>query len=147
MNSYLRDRIDVDYPSCCSPETGLLTGVCPNRVSLPSKTILLFEGLPLTYGWEGIGYYVYIYRCCNWTGAKGYDPLLTSPYVADAGRPWHGRLSNYVYCDGHLKARSPGLKTKGQYSTHKEMYEWYVDKGKFESDVWPNCAKQRVPYE
>lgn len=152
MNSYLRDMVDVEYPTCCSLEKGLLTGISPNRIAIPGKTVLLFEGLPLTYGWESIGYYIYIYRCCNWTGVKGYNPELRSSFISDAGSPWHGRVSNYVYCDGHLRARPPGrcfVKPSGptDLSTHNEMYEWYVDKAKFETQVWPTHAKLGVPYE
>lgn len=127
MNSYLREPADVEYPTC----TRILKGIRTSNVPRSNETILLFEGLPLTYGWESVGYYVYIYRCCNWTGVKGYDPQLTSPYVIDAGRPWHGRYNNYIYADGHVRTRPPGLKFSGTLSTHKEMYDWYVDKGKF----------------
>ena len=144
MNSYLRDRIDVEYPSCCSLEKGCLTGIRPNRLSEPSRTILLFEGIPLTVKWESLDYYVYIYRCCNWTGAKGYYAKLA--YTIDPAHPWHGRFNNYLYTDGHLAARPPGRKTSALYSTHKEMYEWYVDKAGFEKR-WANNDYLYAPYE
>ena len=144
MNSYLREPADKEYPGC----TSVFKGIRTSNIQRMSETILLFEGLPLTYGWESIGYYVYIYRCCNWTGVKGYDPQsVSNQYISDPGRPWHGRFNNYLYTDGHLRARTPGRKTRGVLSTHKEMYEWYVDKARFETDLWPGWAGQGVPYE
>jgi prepilin-type N-terminal cleavage/methylation domain-containing protein len=145
MNSYLRKWTDVEYPGCCGLDKDLLTGVCGNQVSNPSRTILLFEGLPLTWGWEGSGYYIYIYRCCNWTGVKGFYPKLA--YTIDPASPWHRKCNNYLYADCHLTARRPGRKTSGELSTYKEMYEWYVDKARFESKLWPQYSKQGAPRE
>ena len=149
MNSYLREPADVEYDynddrkGCNS----ILKGIRTSNIPKMNGTVLLFEGLPLTCGWENTGYYVYIYRCCNWTGAKGYDPKLTSPYVIGAGRPWHGKMNNYIYADGHLVTRQPGRKTAGVLSTHREMLDWYVDKQRFETKLWPTWAKQGVPLE
>jgi prepilin-type processing-associated H-X9-DG protein len=145
MNSYLRDRIDVEYPSSSTLEKGCLTGIRPSRLSEPSRTILLFEGLPLTFAWEGDPYYVYIYRCCNWRGVKGYYSKVL--HTIDPGSPWHGRFNNYLYADGHLRARTPGKYYPPDLSTHKEMYEWYVDKAYFER-VWVTKGWYRnAPYE
>ena len=142
MNSYLREPADCEFPGC----TGLFKGIRTSNIPKMNRTILLFEGLPLVPGWdERHPYYVYIYRCCNWTGVKGYYQKLT--YTIDPARPWHGKRNNYVYTDGHLSARPPGRKTIGELSTHKEMYEWYVDKGRFETKLWPVWAKQGAPYE
>jgi prepilin-type processing-associated H-X9-DG protein len=150
MNSYLRDPADVEYDynhdgvGCVT----ILKGIRPSNIQRMSETVLLFEGLPLKCGWENISYYVYIYRCCNWTGTKGYNPQARSDnYVSDPGTAWHGLYNNYLYCDGHLRARTPGTKTRGVLSTHKEMYEWYVDKVRFETQLWPAWARQGVPYE
>ncbi len=139
MNSYLREPADVEYYSCTSIRSGIRV---PN-ISRSNDTILLFEGLPLTIGWEDLGYYVYIYRCCNWTGVKGY--YSECKYTIDPAHPWHGKFNNYLYCDGHVEARAPGKYYPPGVSTHKEMYEWYVDKAKFER----NWAKgyYRAPYE
>jgi prepilin-type processing-associated H-X9-DG protein len=147
MNSYLRNRIDIEYPTCCNPDKDLMTGIRASSIPEMDRTILLFEGLPLRVEWEGDPDYVYIYRCCNWTGVKGYSPLLYPMYTIDPGRPWHGRVSNYVYTDGHLAARPPGSRTVGKLSTHKEMYEWYVDKDIFETVKWPVYARAGAAYE
>lgn len=140
MNSYLREPADTEYPTC----THVLKGVRTTNIQRLSETILLFEGLPLTIGWEANGYYIYIYRCCNWTGVKGYYPKLA--YTIDPANPWHGRFNNYLYSDGHLQARRPGRKTTGELSTYKEMHEWYVDKAQFER-LWATKWSKIAPYE
>jgi prepilin-type processing-associated H-X9-DG protein len=133
MNSYLRQdplgRTDIEYPSCIN----YISGVKISKIDEPRKTILLFEGLPLTYGWENVGYYIYIYRCCNWTGVRGFSPLGVACTV-DADKPWHGPLNNYLYCDGHIVARKPGRGTTTVLSTYSEMYQWYVSKATFEEN-------------
>lgn len=140
MNSYLREPADVEYYTC----TSILKGIRTPNIQQMSRTILLFEGLPLTVEWEKLGYYVYIYRCCNWTGVKGYYPKLA--YTIDPANPWHGRFNNYLYTDGHLRARPPGTKPRNIYCSHKEMYEWYVDKVKFEQR-WARGDYPYAPYE
>jgi len=131
MNSYLRQPCDVEYirgsPASC---TNIIKGIDSNRIPQPNRTILLFEGVPLTVGWENNEDYVYIYRCCNWTGVRGYYDKLA--YTIDPGRPWHGRRNNYLYSDGHLVSRPPGKYYPPGLSTYKEMYEWYVDKAHYE---------------
>lgn len=127
MNSYLREPPDLEYPTCTSEY--FQKSINTSRINLPSRTILLFEGLPLTVGWENNGYYVYIYRCCNWTGVRGYYDKLA--YTISPGEPWHGKLNNYLYCDGHIVCRPPGKKVGASYSSYKEMSEWYVDKAYF----------------
>lgn len=141
MNSYLREPADVEYAAC----TSIIKGIRISNVSNMSKTILVFEGLPLTVGWEKDDYYIYIYRCCNWTGVKGFYPKLA--YTIDPAHPWHGRFNNYLYTDGHLQARSPGRKTVGVLSTYKEMYEWYASKARFETEKWPVFARAGAPRE
>jgi len=144
MNSYLREPADREYPNC----TSVLKGIRSSNIARMSNTILVFEGLPLRVGWENDPDYIYIYRCCNWTGAKGYSVLIYPRYTFDPGKPWHGQYNNYLYCDGHLHARPPGRYVGvNRLSTHKEMYEWYVDKGRFESQLWPLWHKQGAPYE
>lgn len=148
MNSYLREPADVEYDynhdgmGC----TRILKGIRTPNIPKASATVLLFEGLPLKWGWENDADYIYIYRCCNWTGAKGYSAVIYRQHTMDPGSPWHGRFNNYVYCDGHLKARPPGKYYAPYLSTHKEMYEWYVDKGKLEEN-WTRDWHRRAPYE
>lgn len=140
MNSYLREPADKEYSTC----TSILKGIRVSDIGQSSKTILIFEGLPLTYAWENDPYYVYIYRCCNWTGVKGYYSKVL--HTIDPGSPWHGKYSNYLYCDGHLQARRPGRKTTGDLSTYKEMRQWYVDKAQFER-LWAAKWSKLAPYE
>ena len=147
MNSYLREPADVEYPTC----VGITRGIRTSNISQMNRTVLLFEGLPLIPVWKDLPpcdtrtFYVYIYRCCNWSGVKGYYPSLA--YTIDPSHPWHGTKSNYIYADGHLCTRRPGRKTVGTLSTYKEMREWYVDKGKFEAITWPKNRLAGAPYE
>lgn len=127
MNSYLRYVPDIEYPYSIVLDKRLMRGISMYRIQVPSKTILLFEGLPLMAGWENSADYIYIYRCCNWTGVKGYSDKVYSDSF-QPGRPWHGKNNNYLYCDGHVVARPPGLRSFAMLSTYKEMSEWYVDK-------------------
>lgn len=145
MNSYLRDPGDVEYDPAGGGCTRIIAGIRTTNITKMSETILVFEGLPLTVGWENDGYYIYIYRCCNWTGVKGYYPKLK--YTIDPANPWHGKFNNYLYADGHLQARTPGRKTVGDLSTYKEMYQWYVDKALFVNKKWPAYKRAGAPLE
>jgi len=145
MNSYLREPADVEYTGYPGDCRSILKGIRVQNIPEERNTILMFEGVPLTVGWENDPYFIYIYRCCNWTRVRGYYPNIQ--HTIDPGIPWHGKFNNYVYCDGHIKTRRPGRKTRGEWSTHNEMYEWYVSKARFETDLWPTQAKQGVPYE
>lgn len=139
MNSYLREakngRCDIEYPTCINFLSGIRTG----RLLQPQRTILLFEGLPLVWGWENGRTDLYIYRCCNWTGVRGYYDKVAR--TVDPGKAWHGRVNDYLYCDGHIVARPPGATVKNGYnmpncnlSTYQEMYEWYADKTIFQAN-------------
>lgn len=143
MNSYLREPHDIEYPSCTSVMKGIRTSSIPKM----GATILIFEGLPLKVGWESNAEYIYIYRCCNWSGVKGYSALVYPTHTIDPGNPWHRRVSNYVYADGHIAARRPGARSVAKLSTHKEMYDWYVDKNAFESVTWPKFKLMGAPFE
>lgn len=144
MNSYLREPADIDYPSCVS----ILRGIKVDTVAKPSRTILLFEGIPRSGPYQNTAYsedqVYYIYRCANWTWARGYPKKLS--HTIDPDRPWHGKKNNYLYCDGHVVARPPGPKTSGTYSSYKEMYEWYVDKDYYEA-VYKQTIWRFVPRE
>ena len=137
MNSYLRTCrsssnpglvvADMEYPGC----VGYLCGINVSRIREPRATILLFEGIPRTREFEDVAYsedqIFYIYRCANWTWVRGYPDKVG--HTIQPEKPWHGRFNNYLYCDGHVIARTPGRKTTGSLSIYSEMYEWYVDKG------------------
>jgi prepilin-type N-terminal cleavage/methylation domain-containing protein/prepilin-type processing-associated H-X9-DG protein len=123
MNSYLRTPIDKEFTE---NSIWILRGVDVCRLTRSAKTVLLYEGRYLAD--DSNENLTYIYRCANWGCVAGYGEK-----VVKTDRPWHGRLNNYLYCDGHVVTRRPGLYTTGDLSTYSEMYEWYVDKAYFES--------------
>lgn len=135
MNSYLRTPpgppADWEYPAC----TSVLKGVQIYRIAQPGETILLYEGVPRSNEYSDKAYsedqVYYIYRCANWTWARGYYPKIT--YTIEPGKPWHGQRNNYLYCDMHVVARPPGRRTTASLSTYSEMRQWYVDKVHFET--------------
>lgn len=139
MNSYLRDPADVEYPTC----VGILRGVKVDRITKPSRTVLLYEGVPRSAAYQNTAYsedqVYYIYRCANWSWARGYASKIT--HTINPGKPWHGKKNNYLYCDGHVVARAPGAKTSGMLSSYPEMYEWYVDKAYYEEIYEKNWAR------
>ncbi len=134
MNGYLRTPWDHEY------EEGntILCGINADRIQSSSKTILLYEGAlldkPYKFSLD------YIYRCANWTWVQGYSNRPGS------SQPWHGRFNNYLYCDGHVVARKPGKAIAG-LSTGSEMYQWYVDKNYFMSDLWAKNWSRTAPWE
>ncbi len=126
MNSYLRTPADAEYPTCI----GLLRGINICRIRETHRTILLFEGVPRSGKYVDAAYsedqVFYIYRCANWTWVRGY--YSKTRYTIEPGKPWHGRVNNYLYCDGHVTAREPYTYQGKQRASFDEEYEWYVDK-------------------
>ncbi len=135
MNSYLRDpfadakgRIidgldwDKEYPGCVV----ILTGIKPSDIEVPARTILLFEGVRLIHGVEDK--YEYIYRCADWRYVRGFSAKIDPGMDENNDIPWHGKVNNYLYCDGHLEARKPGTPKYGQLPDFDEFFEWYVKK-------------------
>lgn len=103
---------------------------CPeNLMDSPRRTILLYEGIPVTPAWN----YAedYIYRCGDWTCVRGYY-LETRKYnnTRDSWLAWHGIRSNYLYCDGHVACRIPCKMKVPEYlnTTPDEVVEWKVKK-------------------
>ncbi len=125
MNSYLRTPADVEYKTCCEPY--YQRGICTNKIMIPKKTILLYEGQQADDSDKNLDY---IYRCANWSCVSGYSEKRSTLTKDDI--PRHGKYNNYLYCDGHVVSRPPGLWTYATLSTYSEMYEWYVDKGAYE---------------
>ena len=121
MNSYLRDPKDIDYPAC----TGILRGIRESDIPHPGRTILLYEGLPEIVN----GKIDYIKRCANWIWIRGWYPKPVPTKYFRADRPWHGRFNNYLYCDGHVRARVPEryTDTPNHFPPLDEKNEWYVD--------------------
>lgn len=102
MNSYLRNPPDVDYPSSCSIFKG-----CPEVfIEDTRRTILLYEGMPVTQMWpEGMDY---IYRCGNWTCVRGWYTLkMPCLHTLNSWKPWHQGQNNYLYIDGHVRSFKP----------------------------------------
>lgn len=137
MNSYLRTPPDKEYPGSLS----FLSGINWCKIPSPGHTILLFEGMPLTDAQRET--LDYLYRCANWTKVRGFQGNVA--FTIDPGTPWHGKINNYLYCDGHVVARRPGRWTLAELSTGSEMYQWYVDKGKFMA-TYHKCWST-VPWE
>ncbi|MDO8684207.1 MAG: prepilin-type N-terminal cleavage/methylation domain-containing protein [Armatimonadota bacterium] len=137
MNSFLRKPSDVFYPGCVS----ILTPIRQDAVPSPRRTILLYEGTQITIAvatkpettYPGI----YVYRCGDWTEVRGWYPKNPNGSI-DADKPWHNNVNNYLYCDGHVKARPPG-KHRSDVSPNvswEEAGEWFVDKYKYRY-MWP----------
>ncbi|MCE5313860.1 MAG: type II secretion system protein [Armatimonadota bacterium] len=124
MNSYLRTPADIEYPTC----TSYIRGVDICKLTRPGKTILLYEGRYIAN--DSDKNLDYIYRCANWQYVSGYAQNTRLATVSD--KPFHERLNNYLYCDGHVAARAPGLWFISSLSTYSEMYEWYVNKAAYE---------------
>ncbi|MHB9038373.1 MAG: type II secretion system protein [Armatimonadota bacterium] len=139
MNSYLRTPVDQEFTA---NSTWILKGVDVCRISRPAKTMLLYEGRYTYKGHNSVddsdNKLDYIYRCANWEYVRGYAQDVRPNDPAD--RPWHGRINNYLYCDGHIVARPPGRWITAKYSTYSEMYEWYVDKAQYERMFTKNIA-------
>lgn len=138
MNSYLRGIPDVEYPLCLN----ILNGIESGRIPAPGKTILLFEGMPLTDAYrENLDY---LYRCANWSRTRGFTDRVA--FTIEPGKPWHGRVNNYLYCDGHVQARPPGKYMGGNsLSSGSEMFQWYVNKGDY-MDRYKRLYARTVPW-
>jgi len=136
MNSFLRRPADVAYPSCVSIRAPIRQDAIPK----PRRTILLYEGIQVTIPLPEIKpeyvhrLGVYVYRCGDWTEVRGW---FTAPAkgMLSAHVPMHeaSGTNNYLYCDGHVKARPPGtlLVRMSPNVTWKEAEEWFVDKEKY----------------
>ena len=141
MNSYLREPPDIHYPTCVP----ILRGINIGSILEPHRTILLYEGLMLTTGWENTTLYEYIYRCANWQFVRGYSQSYKHfAKTVLSEKPWHISVNNYLYCDGHIVARKPGYCTVGELSTYREMYQWYVSKKKFRYD-YATIYSRKIP--
>ena len=119
MNEYLRVPPDIFFPKCIK----YLCGFPTRLISYPSKTILLYEGIPADsespFG-EG-----FVYRCANWEWVVGYWPKKARYWQA-SHRPMHGRNNNYLMCDGHIITRPP--EKYPFCPTKPENNLWFVDK-------------------
>ncbi|MEN6520146.1 MAG: type II secretion system protein [Armatimonadota bacterium] len=123
MNSYLREPPDVSYPQCVS----IFGGCCESKIETPRRTILLFEGMPVTRNWpEGQDY---IFRCGNWECVRGWSiQELPQQCTVNSWKPWHGEKNNYLYCDGHIQSFKPNkYPNKPPFSIKNE---WWVEKSK-----------------
>jgi len=121
MNSYLRDPPDPPYPLCI----GIFKGCPETNIEAPARTILLYEGLPITPTWPDS--LDYIYRCGDWTCVRGwYTERYPCLHTQRSWLPWHGDKNNYLYIDGHIYAFQPN-----KYPNHPPFditNEWWVRK-------------------
>lgn len=139
MNSYLCTPADVEYGDCINVRCGL--DIC--KLSHPAKSILLYEGSSLAD--DGSNKIDYASRCGNWEYVSGYKEHTKQAQASD--HPAHRRFNNYLYCDGHIISRAPGIFTTvwnaENLSTYSEMYQWYVDKTAYErkfTRYWANLV-------
>ncbi|MBI2843752.1 MAG: prepilin-type N-terminal cleavage/methylation domain-containing protein [Armatimonadetes bacterium] len=122
MNSFLRNPPDISYPT----SIGIFDGVRECMIEDPRRTILLYEGLPITPSWPDS--LDYIYRCGNWTCVRGwYTEDMPRLHTLDSWKPWHdNERNNYLYIDGHIVSRAPAKYKNNQLAPWNEMYEWWV---------------------
>jgi len=104
MNTALRDPADVEpWPMANQVREGIR--IC--QIRDPANTILLFEGIPnIQKVYPGYGY---VGRCGYWDSVKGYDlyPNIRWNNGWMPHEPWHNGVSNYLFCDGHVKRQVP----------------------------------------
>ncbi len=84
--------------------------ILANKISAPSNTDLLFEGLIE----NGAGYVGQLATSGDWTIAQGFfnnpgdeTSHWYGAYTPNLARHVGGGLNNYLFCDGHVKARQP----------------------------------------
>ena len=132
MNSFLRNPADVSYPTSIH----ILDPIKQDRIQSLPRTILVYEGIEhVTAVTTDSGERVLgtnVYRCADWTEVKGWYEGPASG-TRDANIPSHGSVNNYLYCDGHVRARPPGKHLSGVTPnvSWEEAKEWFVDKQKY----------------
>lgn len=125
MNSYIRGTPDRDYPGSIYDKTG-----CPESyLEEPRRTILVFEGITVSLKTLN-NEYDYIYRCGNWECVRGWRTEKTNLlHSLKSWQPWHGRVNDYLYADGHVRAFAPVKYKPGvNYPPLDIKYEWWVRK-------------------
>jgi prepilin-type N-terminal cleavage/methylation domain-containing protein/prepilin-type processing-associated H-X9-DG protein len=120
MNSFLREPPDIPYPACLT----ILRGIGFTDIANPSKTILLYEGIPANQTNVSLGE-GYVYRCADWTWVRGYYPRSILHWQ-DANKPWHGTRDNYLMCDGHIMSMAPEKYLAFRGPTCPEDNLWYA---------------------
>lgn len=127
MNSYMRDPMDWEWISVCGEPLGILNtcGIHDSDIVVPSKTILLYEGIPETGSSNMV--IDHIDRCGNWTQVRGwFSNSMPRLHSIDSNKPWHGILNNYIYCDGHAASFAPNKHPNAP--SRDCTNEWYVAK-------------------
>lgn len=84
----------------------------------PSSTVLLFEAMPEDRPAAANQIYYYGSTSPNgdWMNVKGFwsSPAREQTYWYTAqspDKPYHGTMDNYLFCDGHVKSRTPETET------------------------------------
>ena len=102
------------------------------QINSPANTDLLYEGMTedgatsSKYTGSSPGY-------GSWMRVKGFWNSLAAEqmfwYAAQSpDRPYHGLRSNYLFCDGHVKARAP--ERQGYDITQDPNQIWTVQEGR-----------------
>ena len=121
MNTFLRDPPDVEpYTEAIKIREGLAVTAVP----APADTILLFEGTQDVSSNANTGH-GYVYRDGDWTQVRGYWRNPRDQYYL-ANQPWHGTVNNYLFVDGHVKARPPDPREPERPAMGKDL--WHVHK-------------------
>ena len=105
------------------------------RIASPANTDLLFEGYvedgdPATDSYVGLSS-----RAGDYLQDRGFftnqaDAVSSWGYpLQPATTPWHGPVSNYLYCDGHVQSRAPD-RVGYNVQQHPQDNIWLVNDGK-----------------
>jgi len=114
-------NLNPSKPSYCSGTGSLPAGISLTAVSEPSKTNLIYEGIPATTNSPTNGFYNgYVGRTGDWARVAGYfvTDAACKAWIDPSGsynetcqtagaHPFHSEMNNYLYIDGHVKAHVP----------------------------------------
>ena len=114
-----------------------------SRISEPSQTDLLFEAMPED-GSKTSQYTGSTSQDGNWLMVEGAWNSLTAEksywYAAqNPTTPMHGTVDNYLFCDGHVKARTPDPQGYN-ITQHASDNIWLVSDGRDTGTVQPQSA-------
>ncbi len=103
------------------------------KIASPAQTDLLFEAMPED-GATSSKYTGSTQNIGSWMFVKGFWNSLASEktywYAAQSpDKPYHNSVSNYLFCDGHVKARVPE-KQGYDITQHPQDNIWMVADGR-----------------
>ncbi len=109
MNDYIRAAHPgqvVTARRCATGPAGYFDGMNTDLAAQPAQLILLFEAAQNPNG------------AVNRNGSPYFNTGVTSatpPLPIGAPQTYHGGLSNFLFCDGHVKALNPKITWGRQY--------------------------------